>query len=102
MSLSPLSLLARPQRAASSFLLGALSLLLSPALAVAQQAGGSLASQERQITGGDLALISYIVLWVLVLGVILVVFLRQKKLNAELESLERKLDEHLGVDRQEA
>ena len=75
---------------------------LSPALVFAQQAGDSLASQESEITGGSLALISYMALWILVLGVILAVFVRQRKLNAELELLERKLDAHLGVDRKEA
>ncbi len=75
--------------------------LLWPSLLFAQKAGGSLASQEREITGGDLALISYVVLWVLVLAVVVVVFLRQKKLNQELSSLERKLDAHLGVSSEE-
>ncbi len=73
-------------------------LVMAPSAVMAQTAGGSQASQESQFTGGDLALISYVVLWVLVLAVVLVVFNRQKKLNEELETLEAKIDAQLGVN----
>lgn len=76
--------------------------LLLPALAVAQTPGGSLAANEREITGGDLALLSYVALWVLVLGVVLVVFVRQMRLNQELGNLERKLDKLAGLSDEES
>lgn len=76
--------------------------MLLPTLAMAQTPGGSLASQEREVTGGDLALISYVALWVLVLGVVLVVFLRQRRLNQELGNLERKLDRLAGLSDEES
>lgn len=53
----------------------------------------SLASQERTLPGGTLALAAYIVLWVLVFGFIFVVMRRQRALNRELESLEQRMDE---------
>lgn len=56
----------------------------------------SKASKERTIPGGTLALISYIVLWLMTMAFIGVTVKRQSELARELETLEGRMDDVLG------
>ncbi len=70
--------------------------LLFAASAFAQQgqaATRSLAGQETSLPGGTLALIAYFVLWVLIFGLIVVTMRRQRKVDREIDELERRMDE---------
>ncbi len=53
----------------------------------------SLASQERTLPGGMLALVAYLVLWGLIFGLVWMSLRRQGKLNAEIAALERRMDQ---------
>lgn len=63
--------------------------------------GGQLsrAAQERTVPGGTLLIVAYLVLWVLVVGFVAVVLRQQRRLDAELDGLERRIDDIAGVDR---
>lgn len=56
----------------------------------------SRASQERTLPGGTLAVISYIVLWLMTLAFVGLTARRQSELADELETLEGRMDEVLG------
>lgn len=56
----------------------------------------SKASQERTIPGGTLAVISYILLWLMTMAFIGVTARRQSQLGDELEALERRMDRVVG------
>ena len=64
--------------------------LLLPSLAWAQ---GSIASQERTVTGGTLMLLSYLALWILIFGFVAKVLLAQRSLERDLAGLERRMDQ---------
>ena len=66
-----------------------LTALLWPAVAFAQ----SDASQETTIPGGVLVLITYFVFVALMMGYIAVLHIRQRKLDQDIEALEKRLDE---------
>ena len=62
--------------------------------AFAQQAAEtSVAGNESTIPGGTLAVIAYIVLWVLIFGFVFATMRRQQKIDRELDELERRMDE---------
>lgn len=75
-------------------------------LPVAQEEGGqdaaagsmaeSKASQERTIPGGTLAVISYILLWLMTMAFIGLTARRQSQLAEELEQLEQRMDRVVG------
>ncbi|MGM0559403.1 MAG: hypothetical protein ACQEVA_23670, partial [Myxococcota bacterium] len=66
-------------------------------VAVAETAPAeSKASQERTIPGGTLAVMSYILLWLMTLGFVGFTAKRQSALAEELETLERRMDSVLG------
>jgi CcmD family protein len=71
-----------------------LSWLIVPAVAVAQE-DVAKAAQETSIPGGQLAVISYIVLWVLLMGYVLKLALQQKSLEGEIEELEQRIEDSL-------
>lgn len=61
--------------------------------AFAQEGVESLAGKETSIPGGTLALVAYIVLWVLIFGFIIITMRRQRAIDGELAELERRMDE---------
>lgn len=63
--------------------------LTSPSWAFAQE---NLAAQEKTVAGGDLMLISYLALWLLIFGFVFTVFRAQRGLQADLEQLQRRID----------
>ena len=67
----------------------ALLTLLLPAIAMAEEA--SIASRETDITGGDLALIAYIILWVLIAGFFFFILSRQRKAERDLQDMEARV-----------
>ena len=56
-----------------------------------------LGATETSVHGGTLVIITYLVLWGLFLGVLVLAVMRQKKLQAEIDGLERRIDEVLGA-----
>ena len=56
----------------------------------------SKASQERTLPGGTLAVISYIILWLMTLAFVGFTARRQSELADELETLEGRMDDVLG------
>ena len=67
----------------------------SPATAFAQN---SLASAEKTIPGGTLALASYVALWFLLLGYVLLMTIRLAGLSREINTLEKRIDDMFGDD----
>jgi hypothetical protein len=63
------------------------------ALLLAQAAPTSLAEQETSVPGGSLLLISYIGLWLLILGFVILLLRQQRATESDLDELERRLDE---------
>lgn len=57
----------------------------------------SLAASETTVTGGTLVIITYLILWAMVGGVLFFVIRRQRRLQAELDGLENRIDEMLGT-----
>lgn len=47
---------------------------------------------ERKVTGGTLALVAYVALWILVFGFVVLVVRRQRRIDDELDELEGRLD----------
>lgn len=66
-----------------------------------QRAAPSVAEQERTVPGGVLVIISYLVLWLLLLGFMALVWNRQRQAQQELRELERRMDERLGLSTRE-
>lgn len=73
----------------------ALALMSTSSVAWAQN---SVASQETTITGGTLALVAYIVLWVLISGTIFAILKHQRGLTKEMGELRQRMDQVLGLD----
>jgi CcmD family protein len=65
-----------------------------PAIAWAQ----NKAADETTITGGTLVVIAYFALWTMVLIYLAVLSSRQKRLDGEIDDLEKRLDTLLGID----
>lgn len=63
------------------------------AAAFAQEGVESLAGKETTIPGGTLALVAYIVLWVLIFGFVIMTMRRQRAIDGDLAELERRMDE---------
>lgn len=59
------------------------------------------AAKEDTIHGGWLVLASYIVLWLLVLAYVVHLGLRQRRLSAEIDDLESRIDETLAGSAEE-
>jgi CcmD family protein len=78
--------------------LTAASVFAEEASTVATSVATSLAAQETTVPGGTLLMIAYIALWLLFSGYLFLIMRRQKALSRDLESLERRIDEALGVD----
>ncbi len=55
----------------------------------------SLPESERRTPGGNLVLITYMVLWVMVGALVLVMWRRQQALQEEIDELEGRLDQWL-------
>jgi hypothetical protein len=68
----------------------ALTIWIAPFAAFAQD---SVAAQEKTVPGGTLAMITYIVFIALMLGYLALLSWRQRKLDRDIEGLERRLDE---------
>lgn len=65
-----------------------------PSMAWAQ----NKAAEETTITGGTLAIVAYLALWAMLLIYLAVLSGRQKRLDGEIEGLEKRLDTLLGLD----
>lgn len=63
---------------------------LTPHLLWAQE---SLASQEKTIPGGTLAMAAYVALWFLLLGYFVVMTLRLRSLREDVRQLDKRIDE---------
>lgn len=61
-------------------------------------AQNSVASQETTITGGTLAMVAYIVLWVLISGTIFTILKHQRNLTKEMDGLRQRMDHVLGLE----
>lgn len=70
-----------------------LFIVLLPASALAQ----GPASQDTQVPGGALMLVSYLVLWALMLGYLAYLARKQAALEDDLEGLRKRLDDLLGL-----
>ncbi|MFU8805365.1 MAG: CcmD family protein [Bradymonadaceae bacterium] len=57
----------------------------------------TLASQEASVPGGVLLMTAYMILWLLFFGYLIFLMRRQKALTRDLENLERRMDEVLGL-----
>ena len=68
--------------------------LVLPAVAAAQD-DVARAAQETTIPGGQLALVAYIVLWLLLMGYIAKLALQQRALEGEIEELEQRIEDSL-------
>ena len=66
--------------------------------AVALAGGGVHPSEEVTIPGGTLMVIGYLVLWGMLGGFLFFVLLRQRRLQDEVDELERRIDESFGAD----
>ena len=66
-----------------------------PLAAVAQE---SVASQETSIPGGTLMVIAYIIFTAMMLGYLALLSFRQRRLDADIEELEKRLDELAALD----
>ena len=53
----------------------------------------SIAASEKTMPGGTLALISYIVLWFLLLGYFVVLTTRLRKIKSDTRVLEKRIDD---------
>ncbi len=53
----------------------------------------SIAASEKSIPGGTLALISYIVLWFMLLGYFVVLTTRLHKIKSDTQVLEKRIDD---------
>ena len=53
----------------------------------------SLASQEKSIPGGTLALAAYLVLWFMLLAYFVVLTTRLRKMRQDVKTLEKRVDE---------
>ena len=63
--------------------------ILSPAWSFAQE---NTAAQETTVTGGDLMLLSYLALWLLIFGFVFTIFRSQRALQSDLDQLQRRID----------
>ena len=72
------------------------SVFLVSALAFA--GGGVHPSEEVTIPGGTLVIVGYLVLWGMLGGFLFFVLLRQRRLQDEVDELERRIDESFGTD----
>lgn len=61
----------------------------------------SVAERERTVPGGVLLIASYMVLWLLLFGFMALVWTRQRQAQQELQDLERRMDERLGLSARE-
>jgi hypothetical protein len=66
-----------------------------PAVVSAQE---SVASQETNIPGGTLMLIAYIVFTAMMLGYLALLSFRQRRLDDDIDELEKRLDELAAID----
>jgi hypothetical protein len=66
-----------------------------PFAASAQQ---SVASQETSIPGGTLMVIAYVVFTTMMLGYLALLSWRQRRLDEDIEELEKRLDELAALD----
>lgn len=73
-----------------TFLLISIFVTLYPTLAFAQE---SVASQEKTIPGGTLALATYILFVAFMLGYLALLSFRQRRLDRDISTLENRLDE---------
>lgn len=64
-------------------------LLLTPSWAFAQE---NIAAQETTVAGGDLMLVSYLALWLLIFGFVFTIFRSQRALQSDLDQLQRRID----------
>ncbi len=71
-----------------------LLLVVAPSFAWAQ----NKAAEETTIPGGTLVVASYLALWVMILVYLAVLSARQKRLDDQIDELEKRLDTLLGVD----
>jgi len=69
-------------------------LMALPGLAHAQGAP----SQDVQVPGGALMLVSYLFLWALLLGYLAYLARRQSSIEDDLDTLRRRMDDMLGLD----
>lgn len=74
----------------------AVLVLLVSALAFA--GGGVHPSEETSVPGGTLMVIGYLVLWGMLGGFLFFVLLRQRRLQDEVDELERRIDESFAAD----
>ncbi len=56
------------------------------------------AAQETTVPGGTLMLASYIALWLLIVAFLVVLSRRQSQVDNDLETLQKRIDDLLGVD----
>ena len=56
---------------------------------------GTAAGEEREIAGGSLVIITYMILWLMVGAFLVVTLWRQAKLGDDIDGLERRIDELL-------
>lgn len=68
------------------------------ATTTAMSIGTSLAAQETTVPGGVLLIAAYIALWLLFFAYLAFIMRRQQALNKDLENLERRMDEVLGIN----
>lgn len=52
---------------------------------------------ETSVSGGLLVLVTYLLLWLLIGGVLVFMMLRQQRLQEEIDGLEERIDEILGT-----
>lgn len=71
---------------------------ITEAVTTTTSIGASLASQETTVPGGVLLITAYIVLWLLLFGYLAFIMRRQQTLSKDLESLEKRIDEVLGIN----
>ena len=65
------------------------SLVLMPSVAWAE----TVASSETTVPGGVLMLISYLILWVMIVGYLAVLSKRQQVVEEDVETLRHRMDE---------
>lgn len=59
-------------------------------------AGRQLAEDETEVPGGVFVIITYLVLWLMLGGFVVVMLVRQKRLQGQLDDLEHRIDDLLG------
>ena len=73
---------------------GGLISLVLPAVACAQEVGTqAIARSEVEVTGGSLVIVTYVVLWVLLLGFLVAFFSHQRRFQQQLVLLESQVDQ---------